>query len=198
MKLLIVNQDEVERLLPMSDCITVMTDALMALAKGHVHLPLRMVVRPPEAAGVLALMPAYVSGENAAFGVKIIGVFNGNPAHWQRLTSRRGAVAQRRDRRAAGVDERLRDYGDSHCRRVRRGDARAGASRVRRPSHHRVGRAGPIASGGDDVCALDPAGARRQPQSRARAAVCPGYARGLSVSDRSRRTRSRPPCAMPI
>jgi ornithine cyclodeaminase len=25
-------------------------------------------------------MPAYVSGENAAFGVKIIGVFNGNPA----------------------------------------------------------------------------------------------------------------------
>ena len=80
MKLLIVNQDEVEQLLPMSDCITVMTDALMALANGQVHLPLRMVVRPPEAAGVLALMPAYVSGDNAAFGVKIIGVFNGNPA----------------------------------------------------------------------------------------------------------------------
>jgi ornithine cyclodeaminase/alanine dehydrogenase-like protein (mu-crystallin family) len=80
MKLLIVNQDEVEQLLPMSDCIAVMTDALMALAKGQVHLPLRMVVRPPEAKGVMALMPAYVSGENAAFGVKIIGVFNGNPA----------------------------------------------------------------------------------------------------------------------
>ncbi len=80
MKLLIVNQAEVERLLPMSDCITVMTDALMALAYGQVHLPLRMVVRPPEAKGVMALMPAYVSGENAAFGVKLIGVFNGNPA----------------------------------------------------------------------------------------------------------------------
>ncbi|MBI5564553.1 MAG: ornithine cyclodeaminase family protein [Chloroflexi bacterium] len=80
MKLLILNQAEVEQLLPMSDCITVMMDALMALARGQVHLPLRMVVRPPEAAGVLALMPAYVSGENAAFGIKIIGVFTGNPA----------------------------------------------------------------------------------------------------------------------
>ncbi|HZY41091.1 MAG TPA: ornithine cyclodeaminase family protein [Anaerolineae bacterium] len=85
MKLLILNQAEVEQLLPMSDCITVMTDALMALANGRVHLPLRMVVRPPEAAGVLALMPAYVSGERAgygggAYGVKIIGVFPGNPA----------------------------------------------------------------------------------------------------------------------
>ncbi len=58
----------------------VMMDALMALANGHVHLPLRMVVRPPEAAGLIALMPAYVSGENAAFGVKLIGVFNGNSA----------------------------------------------------------------------------------------------------------------------
>ncbi len=80
MKLLILNQDEVERLLPMSACITVMTDALMALANGHVHLPLRMVVRPPEAAGLMALMPAYVGGEHAAFGLKLIGVFNGNPA----------------------------------------------------------------------------------------------------------------------
>lgn len=80
MKLLVLNQAEVERLLPMSDCITVMMDALMALAKGHVHLPLRMVVHPPEAAGVLALMPAYVSGEHATYGVKIIGVFNGNSA----------------------------------------------------------------------------------------------------------------------
>lgn len=80
MKLLIVNQVEVERLLPMANCITVMTDALMAVANGQVHLPLRMVVRPPEATGVMALMPAYVGGDNAAFGVKLIGVFNGNPA----------------------------------------------------------------------------------------------------------------------
>jgi ornithine cyclodeaminase len=79
MQILLVTQAEVEQLLPMSDCITVMTDALMALAKGQVYLPLRLVVRTPEAAGLLALMPAYVSGERAAYGVKIIGVFPGNP-----------------------------------------------------------------------------------------------------------------------
>jgi ornithine cyclodeaminase len=90
MKLLVLNQSEIEHLLPMHECITVMTDALMALAKGHVHLPLRMVVRPPEAAGVMALMPAYVAGESAALGVKVINVFNDNPAKGK--DSHQGAV----------------------------------------------------------------------------------------------------------
>ena len=90
MKLLVLNQSEIEQLLPMHECITVMTDALMALAKGYVHLPLRMVVRPPEAAGVMALMPAHIAGENAALGVKVINVFNGNPAKGK--DSHQGAV----------------------------------------------------------------------------------------------------------
>jgi ornithine cyclodeaminase/alanine dehydrogenase-like protein (mu-crystallin family) len=80
MKILIVNHAEVERLLPMQACIEVMSDALMALAKGQVHLPLRVVVRPSDAAGVMALMPAYISGEQPVYGVKVIGVFAGNPA----------------------------------------------------------------------------------------------------------------------
>ena len=90
MKLLVLNRTEVEQLLPMHDCITVMTDALLALAKGQVHLPLRMVVCPPEAAGVMALMPAYLGGEGAALGVKIINVFNSNPARGK--DSHQGAV----------------------------------------------------------------------------------------------------------
>ncbi len=90
MKLLILNQAEVEQLLPMSDCIVVMTDALMALARGQMHLPLRMVVRPPGAAGLLGLMPAYVSGERSAYGVKVIGVFPGNVAKGK--DSHQGAV----------------------------------------------------------------------------------------------------------
>jgi ornithine cyclodeaminase len=49
-----------------------------------------MVMRPPEAAGVMALMPAYVAGESAALGVKVINVFNGNPA--QGKDSHQGAV----------------------------------------------------------------------------------------------------------
>jgi ornithine cyclodeaminase len=90
MKLLVLNQSEIEHLLPIHDCIMVMADALMALAKGQVHLPLRMVVRPPEAAGVMALMPAHVAGESAALGVKVINVFNGNPAKGK--DSHQGAV----------------------------------------------------------------------------------------------------------
>jgi ornithine cyclodeaminase len=80
MKILILNQSEVEQLLPMRNCIEVMVEALTALAQGRVHLPLRMVVRPTDAKGLLGLMPAYMSGDRAAFGIKIIGVFNGNPA----------------------------------------------------------------------------------------------------------------------
>jgi ornithine cyclodeaminase len=90
MKLLVLNQSEIEQLLPMHDCITVMTDALTALANSQVHLPLRMVVRPPKAAGVMALMPAHVAGDNAALGVKVINVFNGNPAKGK--DSHQGAV----------------------------------------------------------------------------------------------------------
>ena len=90
MKILIVSQAEVERLLPMQICIDVMSDALIALAKGQVHLPLRVVVRPSEAAGLMALMPTYISGERAAYGVKVIGVFPGNPAKGK--DSHQGAV----------------------------------------------------------------------------------------------------------
>jgi ornithine cyclodeaminase len=90
MKLLVLNQSEIEQVLPMQACIKVMTQAMMALAKGQVHLPLRMVVRLPEAAGVMALMPAYLAGESAALGVKVINVFNGNPAEGK--DSHQGAV----------------------------------------------------------------------------------------------------------
>jgi ornithine cyclodeaminase len=90
MKLLVLNQSEIEELLPMSVCIDVMAEALSALTKGQVHLPLRMVVRPPESTGVMALMPAHIAGEDAALGVKVINVFNGNPAKGK--DSRQGAV----------------------------------------------------------------------------------------------------------
>ena len=57
-----------------------MSDALAALARGEVYQPLRTVVRPPEARGLLGLMPAYRDGERGAFGLKAICVFPGNPA----------------------------------------------------------------------------------------------------------------------
>lgn len=80
MKILILNHDEVIQLLPMKDCIDVMREALLKLAAGEVHQPLRTIVRPPDAAGVMGLMPSYMSGERAAYGLKTVCVFPGNPA----------------------------------------------------------------------------------------------------------------------
>lgn len=80
MKILILNHDEVARLLPMKECIALMREALVKLAAGEVHQPLRTIVRPPGAAGVMGLMPSYVSGEQAAYGLKTVCVFPGNPA----------------------------------------------------------------------------------------------------------------------
>ena len=95
MKILVLSQAEVEQLLPMNECITVMRDALLALAEGKVHQPLRTITRPPEARGVMGLMPAYKFGDDkseqrAAFGLKVVCVFPGNPA--KGMDAHQGAV----------------------------------------------------------------------------------------------------------
>jgi ornithine cyclodeaminase len=41
---------------------------------------LRTIIRPPDARGLLGLMPAYRHGEHGAFGMKAICVFPGNPS----------------------------------------------------------------------------------------------------------------------
>jgi Predicted ornithine cyclodeaminase, mu-crystallin homolog len=87
---LILNQREVESLLPMAECIPLMAAALRSLARGEMAQPLRMVISPPGAKGLLALMPAHKSGEPAAYGVKVIGVFPDNPA--KGLDAHQGSV----------------------------------------------------------------------------------------------------------
>src|SRR5690349_25064796 len=57
-----------------------MADALTALARGEVFQPLRTIIRPPEARGLLGFMPAFRAGERGAFGAKAICVFPENPA----------------------------------------------------------------------------------------------------------------------
>jgi ornithine cyclodeaminase/alanine dehydrogenase-like protein (mu-crystallin family) len=64
----------------MTECVELMSDALGSLARGEVFQPLRTIVRPPDARGLLGLMPAYRHGEQGAFGMKAICVFPGNPA----------------------------------------------------------------------------------------------------------------------
>ena len=90
MNVLLLGHDEVAALLPMRECVALMRDALVSLAEGRVHQPLRTVVRPPDASGVMGLMPSYLSGARAAFGLKAICVFKDNPARG--LDAHQGAV----------------------------------------------------------------------------------------------------------
>jgi ornithine cyclodeaminase/alanine dehydrogenase-like protein (mu-crystallin family) len=86
MKLLVLGAEDVRGLLSYNECADAMRGALAALARGAVHQPLRTVIRPPGADGLMALMPAYrqavpaTAGGEAALGVKAICVFPGNPA----------------------------------------------------------------------------------------------------------------------
>jgi len=90
MKILILDSPQIRELLRMEDCIELMAGALAALARGEVFQPLRTITRPPEAHGLLGLMPAYRAGEHGAFGLKAICVFPDNPA--QGKDAHQGAV----------------------------------------------------------------------------------------------------------
>src|SRR6266496_5270548 len=78
--MIILNQAEVEELLPMPECISVMEEALIALAHGEAHQPLRTIFRPPKINGVLAMMPSFREDQSPLFGLKAICVFPGNAA----------------------------------------------------------------------------------------------------------------------
>jgi ornithine cyclodeaminase/alanine dehydrogenase-like protein (mu-crystallin family) len=90
MNVLLLGHDEVSALLPMGECITLMREALVSLAEGRAHQPLRTIVRPPDAAGMMGLMPSYISDARPAFGLKAICIFPGNPARG--MDSHQGAV----------------------------------------------------------------------------------------------------------
>jgi len=90
MKVLVLSETEVEDLLTMEECIEVMEGALIALARGDVHQPLRHVIRAPNAAGFLGLMPAYRGGDKPVYGLKEVCVFPENPSRG--LDTHLGAV----------------------------------------------------------------------------------------------------------
>lgn len=79
MAILVLNQHEVEQLLDMEGCIDAMAGALAALARGEVHVPLRMVVRPSGEDTFVGLMPAHRGGERPLYSLKTVCVFPDNP-----------------------------------------------------------------------------------------------------------------------
>jgi len=89
MDTLIIPQSLVPELLPMAECIDVMAEALLALAKGDAVLPLRSMVWMPDQSGLLGLMPAYL-GAPRSLGLKVISYLPGN--HGGDRDSHQGAV----------------------------------------------------------------------------------------------------------
>ena len=59
-------------------CADAMRSALAARARGEVFQPLRSILKPAGAAGLMALMPSYQPG--VGYGLKAINVTPGNPA----------------------------------------------------------------------------------------------------------------------
>ena len=80
MKLRVLDEDHVRRLLPMSDCIDLMADALGSLARGEIYMPLRTMVQPPGEESLLALMSSHRGGDRRLWGLKTITLFPSNPA----------------------------------------------------------------------------------------------------------------------
>src|SRR5262245_1126809 len=89
MQVLVVNQSEVPRLLPMDACMEAMARALQSVTLGESVLPLRQIIMLPGQAAAFGAMPAYL-GSPPAVGLKAITVFPGN--HGTELDSHQGAV----------------------------------------------------------------------------------------------------------
>ncbi len=74
---LIITQDEVRELLPMTDCIEAVRRAMIAYSTGEAVQPLRDVLWLPDRRGALGSMPAYMA-PSAAMGTKVISIFPAN------------------------------------------------------------------------------------------------------------------------
>src|SRR5260370_10900373 len=78
MRLLVLSARDVRSLLSYASCADAMRAVLAARARGQVFQPLRSVLKPDGAAGLIGLMPAYQEG--AGFGLKALCIMPGNPA----------------------------------------------------------------------------------------------------------------------
>lgn len=78
MRLLVLSARDVRLALSYASCAAAMRAVLAARARGEVFQPLRSVLKPDGAAGLIGLMPAYQAG--AGFGLKALCIMPGNPA----------------------------------------------------------------------------------------------------------------------
>jgi ornithine cyclodeaminase/alanine dehydrogenase-like protein (mu-crystallin family) len=78
--MLVLSGRDVRQLLPYDECGQAMRAVLASVARGEIQQPLRTIVAPDSAAGVMALMPSFLPGPDGAYGLKAICVSPGNPA----------------------------------------------------------------------------------------------------------------------
>ena len=77
MKVLIASQEQVSTLMPMSECIDAMENALKMLAQGDAIMPLRTMVVLPDGQNLMSMMPSYLGGIGSV-GVKVTAAFPSN------------------------------------------------------------------------------------------------------------------------
>ena len=86
---LVLSDDDVRAVLDMTSCIEAMEQALSALARDEMSMPLRFVMRPP-AEQLMGLMPSHRGGDRPRFALKEIVIAPGNAARG--LDPHQGAV----------------------------------------------------------------------------------------------------------
>lgn len=79
MSLTIIDAATVRRLLPMADCMAVMREAMIAVSRGAVVIPPRIVAALPDGSGYFATMPGS-SQSPAIDGAKLLTLLPANPA----------------------------------------------------------------------------------------------------------------------
>lgn len=96
MSVLILNHADVHAALTPEDCEQAMAAVLAAHARGEAYYPLRSMMLPPDAPGLMGLMPAYTAGSSddgapGVFALKAICLIRANPARG--LDAHQGIVA---------------------------------------------------------------------------------------------------------
>jgi len=86
---LLLTGDDVRALLPMTECMELVEDALRTLARGDGLNPLRSAMWLPDRTGLLGVMPGWLASPRGA-GIKVITVMPGN--HGTPYDSHQGVV----------------------------------------------------------------------------------------------------------
>jgi ornithine cyclodeaminase len=79
-EILVLGETDVEELLDPAGCLDAVERALVALTTGDIHLPLRLIVRPPGEESLIGLMPVHRGGDERLYGLKTVVIVPENSA----------------------------------------------------------------------------------------------------------------------